>query len=353
MFRSALIRLTAWYLVIIVAISVVFSAVLYQALGHDLDVGFRRQSEFFRNPAIPRPPGDFDDFERLRSEQLEQTKHRIVDNLLLLNLAILLFGAAASYLLARRTLHPIQQAMDAQSRFTADASHELRTPLAAMRAETEVALRGTRLTGSQVRELLSSNLEEIGKLETLSGALLKLAQYENGLPSEARQSLKVHELLTEANRQVSRLAVRQGVTVQLTASKPRVSGDRQSLVELFVILLDNAIKYSHPKSAVTIGVAAEANQVRVTVTDEGIGIKASDLPRVFERFYRADVSRSNRNVPGYGLGLALAQQIVGIHRGKIDVASSPGGGAVFTVTLPAGTTPRGSNGRPGRPRKSA
>ncbi len=338
MFRSALIRLTAWYLVIIVAISVVFSAVLYQVLTHELDAGFRRQSVVLRNPAASRPVGDLDDFERLRGEQLDQTKHRIIDNLLLLNLAILVLGAGASYLLARRTLHPIRDAMDAQSRFTADASHELRTPLAAMRAETEVALRGKRLDRKDVRQLLASNLEEIGKLEALSAALLKLAEYGNGIPPDAAKPVTVRELLTEAKRRVAALAKRQKVTIAVptaSAAGQSVAGDRQSLVELFVILFDNAIKYGRAGMAVTVTTAVSGNHVVIAVEDRGIGIKASDVPRVFDRFYRADVSRSGRNVAGYGLGLSLAKQIVEVHHGKIELASAPDRGTTVTVTLPA------------------
>lgn len=343
MFRAATIRLTAWYLVIIMLISLLFSVVLYQALSAELDRGYRRQSDVLRTPLQPSPQPFFDRarFESLRREQLQTTKRHIEQNVLFINLAIFLLGAGASYLLARRTLRPIQETLDAQSRFTADASHELRTPLAAMRAEIEVALRGQRLTGDGARALLGSNLEEIGKLEALSAALLKLADYQNGIPEAAKKPIRVRELLAEAEKKVAGLAKRHQVTISAATGNLRVIGDRASLVELFVILLDNAIKYSSEGTAVKIKGVEEGHMVRVTVADQGIGIKASDIPHLFSRFYRADTSRSKRNVPGFGLGLSLAERIVETHKGKISVTSTPNQGSTFTVMLP-GNAAKGS-----------
>jgi signal transduction histidine kinase len=115
-----------------------------------------------------------------------------------------------------------------------------------------------------------------------------------------------------------------------------VSGDFWSLVELFAILLDNAVKYSPEGSAVTVSGGHEKDRrLTVSVSDQGVGIAAADLPHIFDRFYQADRSRSKDHSTGYGLGLSIAQKIVELHQGSIEVSSQLGHGTVFTVTLPA------------------
>jgi len=227
--------------------------------------------------------------------------------------------------------------MEAQNRFTADASHELRTPLTAMRTEIEVAIRDKKMNLLEARELLNSNLEEISKLEVLSSALLKLAKNDGQIAKEFSKVV-VSDVIIEAYEKVESLAREKEIKIEChpelgSGSLPNVSilGDRQSLTELFVILLDNAIKYSPKNSKIKIVVLEDSKDVSIKISDSGIGIKASDLPHIFDRFYRADHSRNKDKVDGYGLGLSIAKQIVDFHGGNIKAESKAGKGTNFVV----------------------
>ena len=334
MFTSASLKLTVWYLAFIMAISLFFSWSIYVASTREVRAGFAQQSISYHGvvlrQAVPDP-----EVEDWRLQQVELIKQRIWFNLLVLNVGVFVLGGCMSYLLARNTLKPIEQAMEAQSRFTADASHELRTPLTAMKTEIEVAMRHNKLPASEARELLKSNLEEIGKLEALSSGLLRLSQYQNGPRQEAWRSVDMAAVVLEAVNRLEAPAGVAGVHLDASAVGPAgVEGEPDSLRELVVILLDNAIKYSHPNTDIVLSLAARSGQAVLVVSDHGVGMKAADLPHIFDRFYRADASRSRGKSGGYGLGLAIARQIVTTHHGEIGVTSLLGEGSVFTVSIP-------------------
>ena len=296
--------------------------------------GLQQQTLYFHNIFVQQFSPDTD-LEALRIQQLDLIKQRILWNLTELNLAVLVLGGGASFLLARRTLRPIQDAMEAQSRFTADASHELRTPLTAMKTEIEVSLRDKQLGVGEARELLQSNLEEISKLEALSNGLLRLAQYQQGIAQPKWKAVELASIVPDAIVRV--LAQAQIAKITITADIPdklSVEADAESITELLVILLDNAIKYGRENTAITITAKPRGGDVVVAITDQGIGIKAADLDHIFDRFYRADTSRSKNSTAGYGLGLSIAKQITDIHRGTITADSKLGVGTTFTLSLP-------------------
>jgi len=322
-FKSTYLKLTFFYVLIVMAISVSFSIAIYQISSREIGRGLGPQSGIFRNMT--------DDFENIRNQQIEESSNRLKTNLFYYNLAILILSSIGGYFLARRTLKPIEEAMEAQNRFTADASHELRTPLAAIRAEIEVALRDRKFSFSDSKKLLKSNLEEIEKLENLANALLKIARVQE--EKKDFEILSLDEVIIEAFEKVEKLADKKEIEFDNKFIRVNIKGDQQSLVELFVVLLDNAIKYSQEKSKINILMKKERNDISIKIKDHGIGIKASDLPYIFNRFYRADTSRSKEKIDGYGLGLSIAKQIVDFHGGKISAKSTPGKGSEFTVLL--------------------
>jgi two-component system sensor histidine kinase CiaH len=334
--QSATFKLTLWYLGIIMVLSGLFSFALYSVSYDQLSSNAVRQRDAIQRLPLPASlEPNRSAFTLALDNQLAEDQRYLLLQLLVLNLATLLVGGAASYLLSVKTLRPIEDAMEAQGRFTADASHELRTPLTAMRSEIEVALREKLLTSVEARNLLESNLEEIAKLENLSGGLLRLARFENSLDAREVARVKVRELFEEAiDRHQTRLSDRH-IELEVVADSEAVTGDRASLVELIAILLDNAIKYSPEKSKVVLASHKNGQFVRLSVADQGVGIKASDIPFIFHRFYRADRSRSKELVDGYGLGLSIAKRIVDLHHGDISVDSVPGNGSTFRVKLPA------------------
>ncbi len=270
----------------------------------------------------------------LRRQDLLTGESNVKQNLLLLNLVTLGLGGGASYWLARRTLKPIEASMEAQSRFASDASHELRTPLTAMQTEIEVALRDKRLTLVEARELLDSNLEEVGKLRSLAEDLLQLSRAENQQVST--ETVDLSEVVRQVMERYESAAKQRKVTFKTQLKSVTSRGDAASLVEVVAVLVDNAIKYSPRGSQVKIAVNQIKHQAVIEVRDRGDGIAAEHLPHIFDRFYRAESSRSKQQASGYGLGLSLAKHIVDAHGGVIDVSTVPHKGSTFKVTLPVG-----------------
>ena len=329
MFKSAVTKLTRWYLLIIMLISLCFSLALFSVTNNDLQANLRHQGvNFMRFGISPQQ------FEQARQIALADLQRSEILNLLRFNVVVLALGGGASYLLARHTLRPLEAAMVAQSRFTGDASHELRTPLTAMRSEIEVALREPKLTSSEAKLLLESNLEEVIKLEMLSRELLQLARFNSDNGKLEVAALDLVEPVKAAVERVVKAASARSITIDIVLRHINLSGNSLALTELLVTLLDNGVKYGRDKGRIEVKMRTTSNDAIITISDDGIGIKADDLPFIFDRFYRADTSRSKDTVDGYGLGLSLALQIAQVHHGTIIADSIAGKGSIFTVRLP-------------------
>lgn len=330
MFHSAAVKLTVWYLAIIITLSIGTSFALYHVSSQNLEDNARRQVSYFSGLLGPENAREF---ANLRFAQLEEDRRKLKSNLAIFNILILIGGGVASYGLARRTLKPIETALESQVRFTADASHELRTPLTTIQAENEVALRNPKLSRPAAVELLKSNLEEIAKLRSLSEGLLTLAHSKR---IDTSAVISVSKLLKKAAGRVEKAAKLKHINLRWPRSSLAMSvrGDEQKLVDLLVILLDNAIKYSPAGNSIKIIAKRTGKSAEISITDKGQGIKSSDLPHIFDRFYRADDSRSKQVAGGYGLGLAIAKKIADQHNGIIAVRSAVGKGSVFTLRLP-------------------
>jgi signal transduction histidine kinase len=189
MFTKTRLTLTAWYLVIIMLISLAFSLVIYRGAESELQRSLRIQSvRFQREQGIFLPPGVYP---QINTDLLDELDDRIKLTLLLVNLGILGFSGAAGYLLAGKTLQPIERMLTEQKRFVADASHELRTPLTAMRTEIEVAMRDKNLDLLDAKRLLKSNLEETNKMQRLSNYLLTLSKYQTASASLKKEVLLI------------------------------------------------------------------------------------------------------------------------------------------------------------------
>jgi len=220
------------------------------------------------------------------------------------------------------------------TRFTADASHELRTPLALMRTTAEISLRKSR-SEAEYRESLSEILGESERTSALVEKLMLLARTDAGFESLERVPLNLSGCLAGACREGHTLAEGKGPDFQeqLPKGQTRVIGDPHALHRLFLILIDNAVKYTPAEGHVAVSLTADCAFALVEVRDTGIGIGEDDLPHIFERFYRADKARS-RERGGVGLGLSIARWIADAHGGSIRVRSTPGVGSVFQVRLP-------------------
>ena len=220
-------------------------------------------------------------------------------------------------------------------RFTADASHELRTPLTAMRSVGEIGLRGRR-DPAAYREVIGSMLEEVDRLSLLVDRLLTLSRADSGGAMLSRDRVDLCELAEEVTNQLEVLAEEKQQSITVEAGGASIClGDRMVLRQALLNLVDNAIKYSPVGGRIAVRVSTTAGGMAVLdVSDTGPGIPADLRPRVFDRFYRADRSRSRENGGGTGLGLSIARWAVEVNGGRLTLESSDGTGATFRITLP-------------------
>lgn len=228
----------------------------------------------------------------------------------------------------------LESAFNRITQFTADASHELRTPLALMRTTTEVSLRASQ-TIEDYREAQQEVLTELEKTSSLVEKLMLLARADAGVETLQRNPVNVAECLRDACKDGQILAAAKQVKFaeNIDAQQLFVEGDSLALHRLFLILLDNAVKYTPPGGSVSVGLWQSNGSAIVEFRDTGIGISAVDLPNIFDRFYRADKARS-REFGGVGLGLSIARWVAQAHRGSIEVQSAMGAGSLFLVRLP-------------------
>jgi heavy metal sensor kinase len=237
-------------------------------------------------------------------------------------------SASFNQLLSRLDL-----SFESMRRFVADASHELRTPLSIIRGEADVALSHER-SAAEYRESLAIILDESRRLSRLVDDLLNLARADAGRLKLQSEEFYLNDLLAECCRSAQSLAAARGIALECrSAEDARFRGDEELLRRLVMNLLDNAIRYTPPGGKVSAALEAQDSQFRIRIADTGVGISPDAAPHVFERFYRADTARS-RQGGGFGLGLAIVKWIAESHRGEVALATTPGAGSTFTVTLP-------------------
>lgn len=228
----------------------------------------------------------------------------------------------------------LESAVKTLSQFAADASHELRTPLAVIRTSAELSLRRAR-EPEAYRDSLSEVAEEAERMTQLVEDLLFLARSDSRNSGMAMAPFDLRDAVRDAVAEVRDLAAAKEVDLRLSVPAEEVPshGNRAATRRLYLVLLDNALKYSHPGGTVNVALTGSAHEITVTVEDFGIGISQEDLPHIFQRFYRADKARTNTSDGhgGHGLGLSLAETLAQVHGARIAVKSVEGEGSVFSV----------------------
>ena len=232
-------------------------------------------------------------------------------------------------------LDGLEDSFERISRFSADIAHDLRTPVNNIRGEAEVALARAR-TIDEYRDALESSLEEAVRLSDLIGNLLFLARTESPLTHLRLEQVNVSDLVERVREYYDASAVDAGIVLKSVGSgEPVIAEVDRTLIQRAVgNLVSNAVAHTLEGGTVAITTHAEAARVSIEVADTGIGIPASALPRVFDRFFRVDSSRS-RTSGGTGLGLAIVQGIMLLHGGNVEISSEPGVGTRVTLRMPA------------------
>lgn len=229
----------------------------------------------------------------------------------------------------------LQKSLERQRQFTDDASHELQTPLAIVKGEATLALTQER-SKEEYQKVLESISQEISHIFSIVSKLLTLARADVGAEQLDLVKIDLKALLEDLAVDIQLLSERKQLSFQANFPESLiVKGDEVKLRELFLNLLDNAIKYSPSGGKISLSMTRQGEMAKVTVEDTGIGIPEEHLPHIFERFYRVNKTRASSD-EGSGLGLAICQHIVETHGGKIEVESQVGEGSVFTVILPLG-----------------
>lgn len=228
-------------------------------------------------------------------------------------------------------LERLQHTFELQGRFVADVAHELRTPLASLRTNLEVVAADEQATLDDYRAMSATQERALTRLERLVADLLILTTSEQPLtPQDVSPGSLVEETLAD----LQPLAAAQGVSLQsINEADIVVRGDGSLLARAFSNLVENAIRYNHAGGSVTVTISSKDGWAVIAVKDTGAGIAPENQPRIFERFYRVDTSRS-RHRGGAGLGLSIVSAIVQQHGGNVQIESKPGEGSIFTVLLP-------------------
>lgn len=317
MFDAARMRLTAWYLLILTAIVAVLSFALYHLLL------LTQEAELHSVRQAPHHP---------LLHAFARDAVVLAYQIIAVDVGVLLLAAAGAYLLAGRTLRPIEAAMDRQRRFAAAASHELRTPLTALRGNLEVALLKRR-TVDEYEQLLRGAVADTERMGSLVKDLTLLARPEVDRTPLRLGHVDLRDAVSAAVKDVELLALERRQSLELFLDGPLpVEGDVPRLRQVFLNLLENAIRFTPEKGEIRVAGRRDHGQAVIEIHDTGPGIASQDLDNLLEPFYQADKARSNAD--HVGLGLSLASWIVSAHSGRLQAANRPGGGSTFTVCLP-------------------
>lgn len=266
----------------------------------------------------------------ISEHQYEDTMKSLLETLLVVALLGLVGSGAVSLVLVRRALRPIRTAIQRQRDFVADAAHELRTPLAIQRTVAEVGLGGD--ADEHPEMLVEQMLVENRHLTRLVDDLSLLARADSQAVSITPTPMNLSSLVTETALEIEPLAEERGMhLVTQPEANVWVLGDVMRLRQLLLVLLDNALKYTPPGGSVEVSLDTVRDRAQLQVRDSGPGIPSADLPRIFDRFYRANKARTGE---GSGLGLAIAKWIVEAHGGQLQAGNASTHGAIFTAMLP-------------------
>lgn len=335
MFREARIKLILFYSILFIVFFWVFSTGLYFWVDSSFGKSYIAQVQ---EQQQTEQSGEFND-EYADNEKIiiaaagKVTMRQLGNILLILNGGLLIIIPLVAWFLTSRTLKPVQQIHEQQKQFVSDVSHELRTPLSVMSGEIEIALRKSRKIDEYV-QVLTSSKQELGHLINLVENLLFLAREDQKAISLQSEKVDLTDILNNVISTLKEKINKKKITLKLKPANESITITGQTLMlrQLFFNIIDNAIIYTPENGMINIILSTNTNYVIIKIKDTGIGIAPQEQKKIFERFYRVDSSRSQAK--GYGLGLAICQSIVRIHKGYINIASKLGKGTKVIIYLP-------------------
>lgn len=315
-FFIARLRLTFYYSITAIIILGGSSIVLYNIILSNLTQSI--SENIFLGPAVSQAI-------------IDQAQDILFNRFLTINVIIIFFVIILGFLLTHKTLEPIQSNMQKQKRFIADASHELRTPIAVIISGLEVNLNNKKLDFISAKKTLENTLDEMREFSQLSNSLLDISKYDTPVHPK-HEPVFINELVTSVVEKNKKLAQMKEIIIETKIESPSIIlGNRIELNRVFFNILDNAIKYTPQNGTISISGKIAFNKYVLTVSDNGIGIPANILNKIFDPFFRGDVSR---NTEGAGLGLTLSKKIIENHKGTISIKSEENKGTNVTISLP-------------------
>ena len=333
MFTKAHLKLTVFYSLFFFVLFWSFSFGLYIWVEHSLGESYISQVKKLHDQT-GQNIGEFDDSKvTVVTIAGEVALDRLANILVIFNAGLLLIIPITSLFFARRTLAPIKQVHEQQKQFVSDASHELRTPLTIMLGEMGVALQKQR-SNEYYRQILTSNKEELNRLSLLVENLLFLAREDQNKNYLQFVTVDITDVVSSVIAHLNSEIKKKRLEIVFKPPEENIAvyANASLLTQLFFNLIDNAIKYTQAKGIITISLVKKNKIVEIVVKDTGVGISPAIQEKIFERFYRADSSRSLSK--GYGLGLPICRVIVKRHQGNLTLHSAEGKGSTFAVSLP-------------------
>lgn len=320
-FKKAVIVLTAYYTIGVVFVLIVFNIMVYGLFGNSINIEKSEGEHFY----------EYEHEDELGEGRIQAIQDDLARILLISDIAILILTLLVAYASSQKTLKPLEEAYKRQARFVADAAHELRTPLSVMQAGSEVILKNKR-TEEEYIKYIQESLEEVRRLTTLSNDLLFLAS-NNKKKTDAFSNVSISEICKKQIETMQHYAEKKKISIEDSIEEGLlVWGNNNDLIRLVINLLRNSIDYNREGGTVTVSLKKNHGKIILSIKDTGIGIRKEDIPYIFERFYKADNSRS-RTQSGTGLGLAIVKEIVTKHQGSIKIKENPEGGTIFEVIL--------------------
>jgi len=255
----------------------------------------------------------------------------LLNRFLTIDILIIFLVVVLGFLLTRKTLAPIKANMQKQKRFIADASHELRTPIAVIISGLEVNLNNKNLTLESAKKTMEDTLSEMREFSKLSSNLLDISKYDTPIKTEY-EPIKINELLKSIIEKNKIIIKDRGLKIETRIDSDAViDGNKIELERVFYNILDNAIKYNKTDGNIFVSDKVSLNKYIVTISDDGCGISKDIINKIFDSFFRGDISR---NTAGAGLGLTISKKIIENHKGTISIKSQENKGTSVIISLP-------------------